>query len=83
MRAVLEAVPEAPLVCHYREDPPRFAEEAHPLGDRWEVSRRWEWFYPGEDVWDGSPLMGFRIVFAPGIVERFLARDLSWVEEYF
>jgi hypothetical protein len=83
IEAVMEAVPERPLVCYYRETPPRFAEEPHPVGDRWEISRDWKWFYPGEQVWDGSPYMGFRALFAPDVVERFLARDLSWVEEYF
>ncbi|MGV3720585.1 MAG: hypothetical protein ACO1SX_06705 [Actinomycetota bacterium] len=83
MEAVLEAVPELPLVCHYRKDPPRFAEEPHPVGSRWEINRTWEWFYPGEEIWDESPYSGFRILFASEVLERFLARDLSWVEEYF
>jgi hypothetical protein len=83
MEAVMEAVPELSLVCHYREDPPRFAEEPHPIGERWEIGRQWEWFYPGDEVWDGSPYMGFRALFAKDVVERFLARDLSWIDDYF
>ena len=83
MHAVMEAVPDLPLVCYYREQPPRFNAEAHPVGDRWEISQEWKFFYPDEEVWDGSPYMGFRILFASDVVERFMARDLSWVEEYF
>src|SRR5262245_33827033 len=70
MQAGMEAVPELPLVCYYRDQPPRFAEEAHPLGSRWEISQEWKWFYPSEEAWDGSPYMGFRILFAPDVVER-------------
>ena len=83
MQAVMEAAPDLPLVCHFREKPPRFAEETHPVGQRWEISKAWQWFYPAAEVWDGSPCMGFRILFAPDVVERFMAHDLSWVEEYF
>jgi hypothetical protein len=83
MQAVLEAVPEQRLVCHYHESPPRFVEQPHPIGDRWEITKRWDWFYPDEYVWDGSAYLGFRIVFAPDALERFLRQDLTWVEEYF
>ena len=83
MQAVMEAVPELALVCHYRDEPPRFSVEPHPVGSRWEIGQEWDWFYPGEEVWDGSPYMGFRILFAPTVVEQFLARDLSWVDDYF
>ena len=44
MHATLEAVPDQPLVCHYGEAP-RFAEEPHPAGERWEIGKSWEWFY--------------------------------------
>ncbi len=83
MRATMEAVPEWPLSCDYRADPPRFTADTHPVGDRWEISKRWEWFFADETLWDASLYMGFRILFAPAVVERFLAQDLSWVEDYF
>lgn len=83
MGAVLEAVPELRLVCYFAEDPPRFVEEPHPIGDRWEITRSWNWFFPDPDLWDGSAYMGFRILFAPDVIERFLHQDLSWIDEYF
>ncbi len=83
MQAVLEALPECPLVCHYRENPCRFAEEPELLGHRWEISKRWQWFYAERNFWDGSLYGGFRVLFASDVIRRFIARDLSWVEEYF
>jgi hypothetical protein len=83
MAAVMDAVPELPLVCHYCEDPPRFVAEPHPIGQQWEIGRQWDWFYPGEEYWDGSPYLGVRALFATDVVERFLARDLSWIDDYF
>jgi len=83
MQAILEPLPECPLVCHYRENPCRFAEEPELLGHHWEIRKSWQCFYAEPDFWDGSLYGGFRALFAPDVVERFMARDLSWVEEYF
>ena len=83
LRATIEAVPGCSLVCHYRENPPRFAEETHPIGDRWEVSQSWKWFGLNEGYWDGSVSWGFRIFFIQDVIDRFLDRDLSWIDDYF
>jgi len=90
MGAVLQRIEAMPLVCYYRERPPRFAEEipcdagrGYPEATSWEVAKGWRLFFLDEDYWDGSLYMGFRALFAPAVVERFLARDLSWTEDYF
>lgn len=72
-----------PLVCYYRENPPRFSEQGRPFGDHWEISKRWEHFLADEDHWDGSIYLGFHIIFEPSVVERFRKEDLSWTENYF
>ena len=90
MEAVLERIPELPLVCFYRETPPRFAdaiptqgEHGYPSSARWEIFKTWDMLFIDHDVWDGSLQMGFRILFAPEVVARFLSRDLSWIGDYF
>jgi len=62
----MEAVPELPLVCYYRDRPHRFEEQVHPIGAQWEIGKAWEWFHESDDIWDGSMHMGFRILFSPG-----------------
>ena len=42
-----------------------------------------QWFYAEQNFWDGLLYSDFRALFAPDVVERFVARDLSWVKEYF
>jgi hypothetical protein len=83
MRAVLSQDPDISLVCHYREDPVRFADGEKPFGDRWEISKEWNWFYYSPDHWDGSPYGGFHLIFSEQVIDRYLARDMQWVEDYF
>ena len=74
---------DAPLVCNYREQPSRFSESEPPFGERWDIFKAWEWFYPDNLHWDGSPYMGFHLLFAGEVVSRFLKHDLGWMEDYF
>jgi hypothetical protein len=83
MQALLDCIPDLSLSCLYRHRPPQFREGVYPFGSRWEIGKEWKWFYLNEDHWDGSPYMGFHVLFAREVVERFLARDLCWIDDYF
>ena len=58
LRATLRM--DAPLVCCYREQPPRYAEDEQPFGERWNIFKEWSSFYCYDrDYWDASPYMGW------------------------
>jgi hypothetical protein len=80
-RAALQL--DGPLVCHFREGPPRFTDDEQPFGQRWGVFKVWESFYCRDrSYWDASPYMGWYLFLDESVVARFLNRDLEWTEDY-
>ena len=81
-RATLVAASDAPLVCQIDDD--SFASDIPaPHGARWDISLNLNEFYFDPDYWDGARYMGWRIIFDPDVIMRFLDRDLSWMEDWF
>lgn len=82
--AILRADSETQLICHFRENPNRFCDDAKPpFGDTWTIAKPWNWFFGDQQYWDGSSYGGFRLLFSTDVIGRFLQRDLSWMEDYF
>jgi hypothetical protein len=88
LRAIVRHDSENPLVCDYylynrtAENSSEAWSNESPFGERWQIEKAWEWFYYGKNDWDGSLYMGFHLLFAPKTVEKFLSRDLSWIERW-
>lgn len=55
------------------------------FGTCWDLSVSLNEFHYEEDYWQASFLWGggFRVFFHPTFIERFLQRDVTWLEEYF
>jgi hypothetical protein len=88
MRAVVVHEPRSP-VCRFRrmrqagEESVESWEAKPPSPPRWEIGTQLKWFFPDEECWDGSVYGGFRVLFAPAALARFLQRDFSGVDKFF
>lgn len=67
------------------EDPVKSWSEVPPFGERWDVCVRPGEFFAGPEHWQASFLSGggFRVFFQPDYVERFIRRDVSWLDEFY
>jgi hypothetical protein len=75
MQATLKAVGDLPLVGIIGETGLKYVKAANPFGRRWEVRRAWAAFAFDGDDWDASAEAGWRLLFDPAAVARFLKRD--------
>ena len=82
-RASFAAPADAQLVCNIEDDYTFAPEPSMPYGERWDVSLNLGDFYFDPEYWDGSRYMGWRIIFDPDVLTRFLAQDLAWMEDWF
>lgn len=82
-RAAFSAPTDGQVVCEIDDNYRFAANPGNPYGDRWEVSLNLSDFYFDPDYWDGSRFMGWRVLFDSDVIRRFVARDLSWMEDWF
>ena len=86
IRLTLRADSRNPLICHYRENPPRFASDEKPFGERWDTFTLWNFFFLTPELdpehWDGSPYLGFHLFFSKDVLQRFVRHDIGWTESY-
>jgi hypothetical protein len=76
---------ELKVIRRYDEDAVIAWSESAVFGARWNISVSSKEFYPEEDFWQANFLFGggFRIFFNPIFIERFIGRDVTWLDEYF
>ena len=67
----------------FRIEKCEFSIEPSPFGESWSVSQEWKFFFVDDEYWDASLQSGFRLILSQGAVDQFLARDVSWLDEYF
>ncbi len=82
-RAAFSASKDGQVVCQIDDDYGFAPNPTDPYGDRWDVSVNLSGFYFDPDHWDGSRFMGWRVLLDSDVVRQFVARDLSWMEEWF
>lgn len=90
-RAIFSASKFPSLSCNLRkfryanEDAVNCWSELSFLGEHWKVFVKPSEFYYAQDYWQASFLWGggFRVFLDQKFVERFIAHDVSWLEEFF
>ncbi len=67
------------------DDPIEEILEQAPFGNEWRVEVSNQEFFLQEDHWQASFLWGggFRILFQPSLVSRFLRGDVTWLDEFY
>ena len=82
LHVTLAAPSDAQLICRIDRNYEFATEPSMPYGELWDVSLNLNDFYFDPDYWDGSRFDGWRLLFNEAVLSQFLARDLSWMEDW-
>jgi hypothetical protein len=91
LTAIFEAEHSPCLSCELRvirtdnEDAVKVWLESAVFGVRWDIFVSSKEFFYEADYWQASFLFGggFRVFFNPVFINRFIGRDVTWLEEFF